>query len=87
MDREVGSYEAKTRLPELLRYVAQGERVTITRHGRAVAEISPPRRRAVLAADRADKAASDGVATMLAFEPIRGVEAQAVADWITEGRR
>ena len=29
----VGSYEAKTRLPELLRSVEQGESITITRRG------------------------------------------------------
>jgi prevent-host-death family protein len=38
----VGSYEAKTRLPHLLRLVEGGERVTITRHGRPVALLVPP---------------------------------------------
>ena len=38
----VGSYEAKTRLPELLRRVEAGERVIITRHGRAVALLTTP---------------------------------------------
>lgn len=35
----VGSYEAKTRLPELLRSVEQGETVTITRRGVPIARI------------------------------------------------
>ena len=35
----VGSYEAKTRLPELLRAVEKGETVTITRRGVPVARI------------------------------------------------
>ena len=35
----VGSYEAKTRLPELLRYVEQGQSVTITRRGVPIAKI------------------------------------------------
>ena len=35
----VGSYEAKTRLPELLRAVETGEIVTITRRGVPVARI------------------------------------------------
>ncbi len=35
----IGSYEAKTRLPELLRQVAQGEQFTITRRGVPVARI------------------------------------------------
>ena len=37
----VGSYEAKTRLPALLARVEKGERVTITRHGVAVAMLVP----------------------------------------------
>lgn len=34
--------EAKDRLPELLRKVEAGERVTITRHGKPVGEIAAP---------------------------------------------
>ena len=37
----VGAYEAKTHLPELLKRVENGERITITRHGHAVAELVP----------------------------------------------
>jgi prevent-host-death family protein len=35
----VGSYEAKTRLPQLLRAVERGEVVTITRRGEPVARL------------------------------------------------
>jgi len=38
---EVGSYEAKTRLPELLREVQAGKRYTITLRGTPVAELVP----------------------------------------------
>jgi prevent-host-death family protein len=38
---EIGAYEAKTHLPKLLERVEKGERFTITRHGRAVAELGP----------------------------------------------
>jgi prevent-host-death family protein len=37
----VGSYEAKTRLPELLRRIAKGEHITITKHGVSVAVLTP----------------------------------------------
>ena len=37
----VGSYEAKTHLPQLLERVARGERITITKHGVAVAVLVP----------------------------------------------
>ena len=38
----VGSYEAKTHLPQLLDRVARGEKILITRHGQAVAMLVPP---------------------------------------------
>jgi len=42
MNIEVGSYEAKTKLPELLRGIQAGNRYTITLRGEAVAELVPP---------------------------------------------
>jgi prevent-host-death family protein len=37
----VGSYEAKTRLSELLKRTARGEQITITKHGVSVAVLMP----------------------------------------------
>ena len=37
----IGSYEAKTHLPRLLDRVANGESLTITKHGRPVARLVP----------------------------------------------
>jgi antitoxin (DNA-binding transcriptional repressor) of toxin-antitoxin stability system len=42
MNIEIGSYEAKTKLPELLRGVQLGNRYTITLRGLVVAELIPP---------------------------------------------
>ncbi|WP_415036723.1 type II toxin-antitoxin system Phd/YefM family antitoxin [Azonexus sp.] len=42
MHIEVGSYEAKTKLPELLRGVQAGQHYTITLRGEAVADLVPP---------------------------------------------
>lgn len=39
---EVGVFEAKTRLSELLERVAAGEEITITRRGQPVARLVPP---------------------------------------------
>lgn len=39
--REVGAFEAKTHLSELLAQVEAGETVTITRRGKAVAQLVP----------------------------------------------
>lgn len=41
MSVEIGSYEAKTKLPELLRGVQAGQRYTITLRGEAVADLVP----------------------------------------------
>ncbi len=41
MNIEVGSYEAKTKLPELLRGIQVGNRYTITLRGEAVADLVP----------------------------------------------
>lgn len=41
MKTEIGAYEAKTRLPELLRAVKAGKRFTITNRGQAIADLVP----------------------------------------------
>jgi prevent-host-death family protein len=38
---EIGAYEAKTHLPQLLKRIQQGEQFVITKHGRPVAELVP----------------------------------------------
>ena len=76
---EIGAFEAKTKLSEILRKVEQGERFTITVHGRAVADVVPahtrtsPHREAALA--------------RLMNPPIQGVEGDTVLEWIREGRK
>ena len=40
--KEIGAFEAKNRL-QLLDLVEQGEEVVITRHGKAVARLVPPK--------------------------------------------
>ena len=80
MKTEIGAYEAKTKLPELLRQVKAGKRFTITNRGVAIADLVP--------ADRAkpkDKAAA--VETFEAFIRTHPVSADAnVKVLIEEGR-
>jgi prevent-host-death family protein len=48
---DVSVAEAKNRLPALIRAMEDGETIVITRHGRPVAQLSPPprpRRKVVL---------------------------------------
>lgn len=42
----VGAYEAKTNLSRLLEQVEAGETITITRHGREIAQLVPVRAKA-----------------------------------------
>jgi prevent-host-death family protein len=41
--REIGAFEAKNKLGQLLDLVEQGEEITITRHGKVVARLVPAR--------------------------------------------
>jgi prevent-host-death family protein len=50
--KTIGAYEAKTHLPRLLDEVEKGERITITKHGRAVAVLIPPGRTSADDAER-----------------------------------
>ncbi len=43
MLKEIGSYEAKTKLPEILRRVEAGEAFTITNRGKPIADVIPSR--------------------------------------------
>lgn len=79
----VGSYEAKTHLPALLDRVARGESITITKHGKPVAQLVP-----VQPARSQD--VGSAVREMLEFRdksgPVLGDDLS-IRDLITEGRR
>ncbi len=78
---EVGAYEAKTHLSELLDRVEAGERITITRHGKPVAALTP-----VLGApDRTVDEAIDGLLAIRA-EHCLGSDLS-VRDLIDDGRK
>lgn len=80
MNIEIGSYEAKTQLPELLRGIKAGNRYTITLRGEAVADLVPAQTNrhsdAVAAVD-------DMLAYMQAHKSGAGVDLKAL---INEGR-
>ena len=52
MTQSVGVHEAKTHLSRLLHVVSSGEEVVITRRGREVARLVPPRRSRRFGVDR-----------------------------------
>lgn len=67
MLNEIGSYEAKTKLPEILRRVEAGEAFTITNRGKAVADVVPSR-------------ASNKNRTLLAIDNILSAKKHSVTD-------
>jgi prevent-host-death family protein len=75
----VGVYEAKTRLPELLARVEQGERVTITRHGKPVAALVP--------AGTGDPPVTEVITALRAFRKGRRRGRMSVRAMMTQGRR
>lgn len=80
MNLEIGSYEAKTKLPELLRGVQSGNRYTITLRGEPVADLVP-------AASARHGGAAEAVDAMLEF--MRSAPAGSAVDLkalINEGR-
>jgi prevent-host-death family protein len=78
---EIGAFDAKTKLSEILRKVEQGERFTITRNGKAVANLVPAERRPT--AEDVAKAV-DG---LINFPRIKGISGDTVLEWIREGRK
>lgn len=80
MNLEIGSYEAKTKLPELLRGIQAGNRYTITLRGEPVADLVPAEGSK---ADDALAAVEQMRRLMLNAAPVKGVDVKALID---EGR-
>lgn len=80
MKTEIGSYEAKTKLPELLRQVKAGKSFTITNRGEAIADLVPSKAKRI-----EDKAAAiEKFRKFMLSNPVRpGVDIKAL---IEEGR-
>lgn len=77
----VGAYHAKTHLAQLLDRVEKGERITITRHGRPVAELRPPEGQPQMTAEEA-------AAWLGEFRRAHPLGAEAsIKDLINAGRR
>lgn len=79
MYTEIGSFDAKTRLPEILRAVEKGQRYTITLRGKPIADLVPSE-----SAKRSDVAAA--VEAMKNIRKVKGVSTEMLKEWISEGR-
>ncbi len=80
MFNEIGAFDAKAKLSELLRGVREGQCYTITVRGEPVADLVPSG-----LATRGDPRAA--IAAMRDFKKVRGVSSEAIAEWIAEGRK
>jgi prevent-host-death family protein len=78
---EIGAFDAKTKLSEILRKVEQGERFTITLRGKAVANLVP------VEPDPSRARAAAAVEALLNFPRIEGIPGDTVLEWIREGRK
>ncbi len=76
----VGSFEAKTRLPELLKRVARGEKILITRRGEPVAMLVPPLREPT-------RAVQEVIEEMKALRRGNKLGGISIRELIEEGRR
>ena len=74
MKIEIGSYEAKTKLPELLRQVKTGKSFTITNRGEAIADLVPSA--GVRTKDKV--AAAEKLRAFMLADPVRGVNIKAL---------
>lgn len=76
----IGAFEAKTHFAELLNRVCEGESITITRHGKAVAQLVP-----IKSSQKRSRSAV--IDDLLEFGKGHKLEGLSIREMIEEGRR
>jgi prevent-host-death family protein len=79
MQNEIGSYDAKTKLPEILRRVESGEAFTITNRGKPIADLIPCR--------SGGRAKTEAAISNILNAKKHKVSDQALKDLMQSGRR
>ena len=77
---EVGAYEAKTRLSELLKRATNGERIVVTKHGVPMVELVP-----VVKAEKVPP--KEAIAALKSFRKGHRLDGISTRELIEEGRR
>jgi prevent-host-death family protein len=77
---EIGAFDAKAKLSEILRKVEQGERFTITVRGRAVADVVPSQH-------EQQRRKEEAIDRLINFPRVKGVDGDTVLAMIREGRK
>ncbi|MGD1064049.1 MAG: type II toxin-antitoxin system prevent-host-death family antitoxin [Terracidiphilus sp.] len=79
---EIGLFQAKTRLSELVRLVRAGESFIITQRGEPAAELAPIREKV----RRDSRRIAEAVRRLREMPKIQGVSHEELRSWIEEGR-
>ncbi len=82
---DIGVYEAKTHFARLVARVQKGERITITKHGKPVAELVPPAGTRDMARHREVVDRLLAIKEQLRSEGVH-ISWREVKEWINEGR-
>lgn len=77
---EIGAFDAKAKLSELLRHVQAGQCYTITVRGRPIADLVPSE-------NNHQYNVRHAITHMRAIKKVRGVTKTKIKEWIAEGRR
>lgn len=80
MFTEIGSFNAKAKLSELLQEVKRGHCYTITLRGHPVADLVP-------SGSSFPEDARAAVESMRQIQKILGVSPEEIREWVTEGRK
>jgi prevent-host-death family protein len=80
MYTQIGSFDAKAKLSEILRQVKQGHRYTITLRGVPIADLVPSEK-------SMHQNAVVAIENMLNIKKISGVSNKTLGEWIDEGRK
>ena len=77
---KIGASEAKIHLPQLLKRVSKGEKITITKHGVPVATLQAP-------AATARRPTREVIADLRKFRQENSLHSGSIQEMIDEGRR
>jgi prevent-host-death family protein len=80
MNIEIGVFEAKAKLSQILQEVKRGKRFTITVRGHSIADLIPSESANFLDAKTA-------IENMKNISKVKGVSDKTLIDWINEGRK
>lgn len=80
MYTEIGAFDAKAKLSQLLQEVKRGQRFTITVRGQPIADLIPSE-------NIAEQDINAAIEAMNSIKKVEGVTAANITEWIKEGRK